>query len=58
VPPGTNQQTGSVYSGPLPDGTSWWRYRKGYYSVDGCWSLNIESQPQPACVSPSPTPTP
>ena len=58
VPPGTQQQTSNVYSGPLPAGNNWWRYRKGYYSTNGCWSLNLVSEPQSACVTSTPSPAP
>ncbi|MEO8285807.1 MAG: S-layer homology domain-containing protein [Chloroflexota bacterium] len=50
VPPGTTQHTETVFSGPLPAGNNYWRYRRGYYGTSCNWSLSLTTDPQPACT--------
>lgn len=57
IPPGQSQQTFTIYSGPLPAGNNWWRYRAYYSNVPCVWNLLIATDPQPACVVATATPT-
>jgi hypothetical protein len=54
--PGYTERSGSMWSGPLPPGNYWWRMR--LYLGGNCWSVNVSSTPQLACVgSGTPPPT-
>jgi len=56
IPPGYSESSGSMWTGPLPQGNNWWRY--GLYLSGQCWVVNITSAPQPACVGGTVTVTP
>jgi S-layer homology domain len=58
VPPGTTQRTMAVYFSPLPPGNNFWRYHVGYFGTSCSWSLILNTDPQPACMTGTATPTP
>lgn len=58
IPTGTTNHTMTVYSGALPAGNNYWRYRLEFVGTDCSWYLSLASNAQPGCIAPTPSPSP
>ncbi|HUP28103.1 MAG TPA: S-layer homology domain-containing protein [Chloroflexia bacterium] len=54
VVPGRREEGGVLWAGALPPGNNWYRYR--LFLSGNCWTVNVASLPQPACLGGTVTP--